>query len=472
MKKKIIGIIGGGFIGAVTAIHLARYSKTPLKIIIIEPNKTIAHGVAFSTQDDDHRLNGPSNIQFLYPEDIDSFTKWIESSGTLLKDLNAEINDGRIYARRRDFGKYVEHELFNHTTKNASNSIISHYQDIAVSISQNKNAWDIKFKQLNGIRVDKVIITPCNFIPSIPKELTSIARHQSFIANPWSYNFLYKIKPDARVLIIGTGLTMADIAITLLRDNERNNITAISRRGLLPQRQRQTPPREPIWDALMRPIPQFIESHGLQNSVFEIFRIFRKNVAELKEKNIEWQVAFDDVRDAAYKLWPSLSLKEKEKYFRHLSSWYESHRFRLPPQTAQKLDDYKQQGKINYYAGSIIRVEVKNNFIQIHLRLRHNQEIVIENFDNVINCTGPERDPRKINNPIFAQLIDDGYATPSPFGMGFEVNNKYQSISLDKSPIKGLFFLGPLTRNAFGEINGIPTLIKQIYTAVKYISQN
>ncbi|MBL6865137.1 MAG: hypothetical protein ISQ90_10125, partial [Rhodospirillales bacterium] len=92
--------------------------------------------------------------------------------------------------------------------------------------------------------------------------------------------------------------------------------------------------------------------------------------------------------------------------------------------------------------------------------------------DNVINCTGPERNPRKINNPIFAQLIDDGYGTPSPFGMGFEVNNKYQSISPDKSPIKGLFFLGPLTRNAFGEINGIPTLIKQIYTAVKYISQN
>ena len=84
----------------------------------------------------------------------------------------------------------------------------------------------------------------------------------------------------------------------------------------------------------------------------------------LKDKNIEWQVAFDDIRDAAYKLWPSLSIKEKGKYFRHLSPWYESHRFRLPPQTAQKLDDYRQQGKINYYAGSIIRVEVKNNFIQ------------------------------------------------------------------------------------------------------------
>ena len=472
MKEKKIAIIGGGFIGAVTAIHLARYSKTPLEIIIIEPSKTMARGVSFSTQDSDHRLNGPSNIQFLYPEDIESFTKWLEHSGTLLKDHSAKINDGRIYARRRDFGKYVEQELFNHTKKNVSNSTISHYQDIAVSISRKKNTWYIFLNQLSSILVDKVIITPSNFLPSIPIELSPITKDPRFFSNPWSCDFSNKIKAGARVLIIGTGLTMSDMAITLLRDHKKIKITAISRRGLLPQRQRETLPQEPLWDALMRPIPNFIENHGSHNSVFRIFKIFRENVAKLKDKNIEWQVAFDDIRDAAYKLWPSLSIKEKGKYFRHLSPWYESHRFRLPPQTAQKLDDYKQQGKINYYAGSIIRVEVKNNFIQIHLRLRHNQEIVIENFDNVINCTGPERDPRKINNPIFAQLIDDGYATPSPFGMGFEVNNKYQSISLDKSPIKGLFFLGPLTRNAFGEINGIPTLIKQIYTAVKYISQN
>mgnify|MGYP005661611139 CR=1 len=66
MSNTTIGIIGGGYIGAATAIHLARCSHEPLNICIVETSSTLGCGVAFSAPDRDHRLNAPTGIHFLY----------------------------------------------------------------------------------------------------------------------------------------------------------------------------------------------------------------------------------------------------------------------------------------------------------------------------------------------------------------------------------------------------------------------
>src|SRR5690606_40227175 len=62
----------------------------------------------------------------------------------------------------------------------------------------------------------------------------------AYTAWPWQKTLrgedaLARVPAQARVLVIGTGLTMADTVVTLLRRGHQGPITAISRRGLLPR---------------------------------------------------------------------------------------------------------------------------------------------------------------------------------------------------------------------------------------------
>ena len=470
MSNTTIGIIGGGFIGAATAIHLVRCSKQPLNICIVETSSTLGGGVAFTTPDKDHRLNAPTGIHFLYPENTETFTEWHETSGAKAEDPESIATDGRIYARRSDFGAYVAAELAAHRQSNPSGSTITHCQDTAIDLAKSDGNWTIELLSGAKIGANIVMVTPCNLRPAVPAPLQNLAEHSAVFTNPWDLTRFAEIASDAKVLIVGTGLTMADVATTLLRDGPKRQITAISRRGLLPQDQRSHPPIEPLWDSLIRPIPAFVERHNIPKTALAILRAFRADVARLGSQDIEWHVAFDELRDAAYRLWPSLPLLEQQRYFRHLSPWYETHRFRLPPQVAAKLASYQHGGQLEYRAGFLTKVEAKGSSIQVGLRPRGQATAVNKIYDAVVNCTGPERDPERAGNPFLAQLISEGFATASPFGLGLEVNIACSSIPTDGVAANNLFMLGPLTRNRFGEINGIPTIVKQIHRITGEIS--
>ncbi len=58
-------------------------------------------------------------------------------------------------------------------------------------------------------------------------------------ADPWLPP-LSAVDKDATVLILGTGLTMIDYVLSLLRDGHDGRIVAISRRGLLAKAHRRT----------------------------------------------------------------------------------------------------------------------------------------------------------------------------------------------------------------------------------------
>ncbi len=470
MSGTTIAIVGGGYIGSAAAIHLSRIARQPLEIVIIEPSEVLGGGIAFSAKDPDHRLNAPTRVHFLYPENTESFTEWHAASGAEQADPESVAADGRVFARRADFGAYVSAELDAHRRENPSRSTITHLRGTAIGLSRQDAGWRLELSSGAVLDTSVVLVTPCNFRPALPAPFEELAAHRAIYADPRDLARFSEIAPDANVLIVGTGLTMADIAVTLLRDGPERRLTAISRRGLFPRPQRSHPPSESVWAALARPIPAFVERHGVPQTALAVLRAHRADIARLAAQGIEWQVAFDELRDAAYRLWPSMPAVEQQRYFRHLSPWYETHRFRLPPQVGEKLDSYRRDGRLQYRAGFLTQASAEDAAVRVGIRARGQALEEEKTFDAVINCTGLERDPERSGNPFLAQLIGEGLATASPFGMGLEVDQDCRSLSAGGGAIENLLILGPTTRSRFGEINGIPTIAQQIHRVTKQIA--
>jgi uncharacterized NAD(P)/FAD-binding protein YdhS len=59
-----------------------------------------------------------------------------------------------------------------------------------------------------------------------------------YIRDPWAPDALERVAIERPVLLIGTGLTLLDIALDLRERGMREPIYAVSRRGLLPQAHR------------------------------------------------------------------------------------------------------------------------------------------------------------------------------------------------------------------------------------------
>jgi uncharacterized NAD(P)/FAD-binding protein YdhS len=55
-----VAVIGAGFAGTLTAIHLARKSAGTVRVALIEKRKQFGRGVAYATGDPSHLLNVPT----------------------------------------------------------------------------------------------------------------------------------------------------------------------------------------------------------------------------------------------------------------------------------------------------------------------------------------------------------------------------------------------------------------------------
>src|ERR1700736_252398 len=74
---KQIVIVGGGLSGTALAIKLLRNATQPLAIRLVEPAAEPGRGLAYSTQEHAHLVNGPALLFTLYPDDPEHFSRWL-----------------------------------------------------------------------------------------------------------------------------------------------------------------------------------------------------------------------------------------------------------------------------------------------------------------------------------------------------------------------------------------------------------
>ncbi|WP_244662068.1 FAD/NAD(P)-binding protein [Mesorhizobium huakuii] len=438
----VIAIVGGGFSGAATAFHLARLLPAgAADIVVVEPREGLGYGLAYSTPDPSHRINVPASRMTLISGQNSHFADWMEQTGAIVDDPEAIAANGALYPQRRVFGRYVE----SHLQPLLFGKTIRHVRSAVASVELSGQGYHLILADGGTLAADALVIATTHPPPALPSPLQSVASAAGLVANPYDLERLEAIGCDDHVLVVGTGLTSADVIATLDRNGHRGRITALSRHGYRSRGHAATHV-DPIGDFAGLP----------SRSATALLRRIRSTIATAAQQGEGWHPVLDAVRRQGQIIWQALPLGEQRRLVRHLRALWDVHRFRIAPQVAAALDRRVAEGTLAYRAASITGAVQVDGRIRLTLRPRRESTQATETFDRVVVTTGPAHADIFRTNPAIAALGRMGLVRLDPNGLGLETDAHGRAVGASGRPIDSIFVSGPLARGSVGELMGIP----------------
>lgn len=434
-----IAIIGGGYTGAVVALHLLRTAPAKTRVAIVETRIELGSGIAYSTRADEHRINVPAERMGAGAAPADRFDVWLKTHHPEL------IGDGtpeNTYVARRWFGIFVRDRLTQ--ALNESPVSLVHIRARALSIQSGAGGNEIDLSDGRSLHSRHIVIAVSHGMPALPKGASaSLCGTHGFLENPWDISRLDEIPADGAVFIIGTGLTMADVIASLAARGHRGRITAISRRGLL---SRKAGPAD---------VPSNLDLAEWPPASLAVYaKRIRREVARLEADGLSWRGLFTALRRQSAHLWANLSYVEKQRFLRHLKAFYDVHRYRMTPETHDLVEAARARGQIEIIAANLVRVEPIAQGFDVIFRRRHAAIDERCRVAAVVNCTGPKQQLRADPTNFLGALIAQGLAIPDPLRLGLSVDNDFRVAGRGRN----FYALGPLTRERFGDTYGAPEI--------------
>ena len=442
-RKPTLAIIGGGLSGAAVAYHLAALLPPgEADVVVIEPRPELGRGLAYSASDPDHRLNVPDHKMSLRTDQMDHFKRWLAAPDAPVLPAGSALLNGDIFAPRAIFGTYVAAQL----APLVASGRVRHVQ-AAVAGLELGDGYHLSLTDGSVLRADLLVLAASHPKAALPRELAPLADHPALIADPFAPAALAGIGLDERILIVGNGLTSADIVATLHRKGHRGPITALSRHGW---RSKAHGPKQAETSADFAQSPSRSALHLLQR--------VRQALAQDAELGLTWHAVLDKLRAQGPAIWAALPETERRRFLRHLRALWDIHRFRIAPQTHEANLHMQRLGRLTYLAARIERVS-PGSPLEVRLIERRSRIAVPLTVDRVILATGPAHGSVIAATPAFANLADLGLLQPDPLGLGLHATARGLAIPAKGQPDGTVLIAGPLARGTVGELMGLPEVV-------------
>ncbi|MFK3777562.1 FAD/NAD(P)-binding protein [Agrobacterium sp. NPDC089420] len=453
-KNAIVAIIGGGFSGAALAVHLHRAVERleAVQVIVFEPRATLGAGLAYSTPEPANRINVPAGRMTLYPDDPDSFVRYLDRTNALADDAAAVLPDGQAYPQRSVFGAYVAAEIAPLLEAGG----LEHRRSTVQHVGRRGNGWELLTADGDSHFADIVVVATSHPPPALPQVLQPLAGHSKLVADVNADAALDKIDAEDRVLIVGNGLTAADAFAALRRRGHHGPVVSLSRRGL---RSRGHPavPQEPYGDFTDPP----------SGRASELLRRIRAALRVSEADGATWHGVLDAVRLQGRDIWRNLPVNERRRIVRWLRPFWDAHRFRIAPQVETLLDAAVLSGQLQIAAGSLVSARPdKGGSLHIDIRFRGDKDVTPTDVDAVIVTTGPAHGGILNSQAFLSGLKQAGLLTLCPTGLGIRCDEQSRAVDRQGETIETLLIGGPLARGTFGELMGLPQVTEHaVYVA-------
>lgn len=421
-------IVGGGYTGTLTAIHILERGGGP--VTLIERAPRFARGAAYGTQRPEHLLNVRAANMSAFADRPDHFVHWL---GT---------DDGAEFAPRRDYGRYLSHILEGRR----SDPRLTLLQGDALSAGRCGAGWRVALADGGSVAGERLVLATGNMAPQPPPGVDP-ARFEAgvYVDDPWRGELVDGLGETDTVLLIGTGLTTVDAVLTLDTSGFRGRILALSRRGLIPRTHAE-------WSNLRTMLAP------PEGAVSRIVGEVRDRV----RNRARWQIGIDELRPHVQAMWRAADAAQRRRFLRHLRPWWDVHRHRIAPEIAARLERLRGEVRLVTAASRIVAIDPVPGGATLVWRARGGREERREDVRRLVNCTGPASDIVRFGPPIVRGLFASGAARPDPLRLGIDVDAQSRALGMDGVPTPGLFAAGPLTKGALWEIVAVPHIRHQV----------
>ncbi|MDX2114466.1 MAG: FAD/NAD(P)-binding protein [Planctomycetota bacterium] len=446
MSQQVV-IVGAGFSGTLTAIHLLRDPDARVHVTLVDRTGRFGPGVAYATRRHEHVLNVPAGRMGAFPEAPGHFLEWLKRN---------EPTAAGAFVPRALYGRYLA-ELLTEAAKNSPGRLETLHADIDNLLVQEQGVT-LTLRPASGpprsLHATHAVLATGNFPPSDPSLADpSFFRSPRYHRDPWQ--FLERppedllSAPQSAVLLIGTGLTMIDVALTLSQAGMGGRIHAISRRGLLPAPHRPEAPN-------FHPTPP-ADIDAWPCTTLGLLKRVRSEIERAGAQGRDWREVITSLRSNTPALWRKLDDRQKTRFVRWVRPYWDVSRHRTAPNSATLINSLIDAGQLSVQAGRLLSITDTPAGAIVEYRPRGGGAPVRLTVSQVVNCTGP--DTRCAHaDPLLATLAQRGVISPDSLELGLRTQTDGRLLDARGTPQSRLWLVGPMRRADLWEATAVPEL--------------
>jgi uncharacterized NAD(P)/FAD-binding protein YdhS len=417
-----IAIVGGGISGTLTVLNLIKQSKSSFHIIWFDAKNQFCKGLAYSTTDEQHLLNVRASNMSIFVDEPNHFVNWLTH--------NYPQYSSHDFAPRKLFGEYVQ-ATFD-VLKN-TNPLISIQQIAEEVIAIEKKDNTFKLKTTQTYIAQKIVVALGNFLPAHPRSVSKeFIESENYFQNAFHPTIIQQAINKKNITIVGSGLTMIDVLISLHHHSFSGKINIISPHAYIPQAHAENP---------LPSVKPFIEENKLYQ-LQELLSLVNQHLKKAKTELLNPQSVIDVMRPHLQFIWMNFSLNEKQQFLRHLRHKWGVARHRAPGESMAIFKKLVSSHIIHLIKGRLYDIKTIESGFEIYFS---DSKIGQQSFETefIINCTGPESDYLKIPSVLVQNLVKNGVFTPDSIHYGInaakngEISPNFYTLG---PPLKGILW--------------------------------
>lgn len=441
-KKVQITVIGGGLAGSITVAELLKNFPVPANITLIEQDPgRVGGGIAYgaSTAESFHQTNAPAR-------------RMIEAATGNAEEMVPALGlEPHKVIPRHKVREVMLSEMYNAASQSPTQSRLDILQGSVTDVTETKNGKKVRisFDSGNHLETDILVLATGNIdqreLPAVKAVANDNVIMERCIENQWlpeGKKKIANIDLESEVLIVGTALSGYDAVRSLLNRGHKGKITMMSRHGL---EHPALPENIPMPPTFTLPRPRFMDllddpAEALKEMVAEYEELTGLAV-DLKKGSINtenWRATANINPGKNYlphhvllvwekhmpEIIEKIGVGKMHRILKENSALIMTLTTGVSNIISNEIETAKKAGQLSVVSAEISKLARGNDGIKVHFHDKASGRHKVQTFSAMIVSLGTNTDFSQTKSDLWNGIMEKGYTSPHPIGVGVCIDGK------------------------------------------------